>query len=85
VQESMGRIADRTTEYLGQSDTAIIAWRRRIIKMAKDLEAGEEPAQPQHPEWYNVRSCSTLLNRDEDWQEGTAWLRAGGQVPKAAE
>ena len=85
VQESMGPIVDRTSEYLGQSDSAIIAWRRRIIEMAKKLQAGEEPPEARHPEWYNVRSCSTLLNRDEDWQEGTAWLRAGGQVPKAAE
>ena len=53
--------------------------------MAKKLQAGEEPPEARHPEWYNVRSCSALLNRDEDWQEGTAWLRAGGQVPKAAE
>ena len=85
VQESMGPIVDRNREYLGQSDSAIIAWRRRIIEMAKNLSAGEEPAEAHHPEWYNVRSCSTLLRRDEDWQEGTAWLRAGGEVPKAAE
>ncbi|NQV56780.1 MAG: aromatic ring-hydroxylating dioxygenase subunit alpha [Rhodospirillales bacterium] len=85
VQESMGRIVDRNREYLGQSDTAIIVWRRRIIQLAKDLADGKDPEMPSHPEWYNVRSCATLLKRGEDWQEGSDWLRSGGEVPKAAE
>ncbi|MEE2760425.1 MAG: Rieske 2Fe-2S domain-containing protein [Pseudomonadota bacterium] len=85
VQESMGFVVDRSREHLGQSDTAIIAWRRRIIEMAKMLRAGTEPPEAHHPKWYNVRSCSTVLNLDQDWQEGTAWLRAGGDEPKAAE
>jgi hypothetical protein len=56
-----------------------------VLKMARDLEKGIEPAAASHGEWYNVRSCATLLPRDTDWQQGAAWLLAGGQIKSAAE
>jgi phenylpropionate dioxygenase-like ring-hydroxylating dioxygenase large terminal subunit len=85
VQESMGPRMDRSREHLGQSDSAVIAWRRMVLKMMRDLEKGIEPAAASHGEWYNVRSCATLLSRDTDWQQGAAWLLAGGQIKSAAE
>ena len=85
VQESMGRIVDRSTELLGHSDTAIINFRKLLIQMAKDLQNGKEPAAAFHGEWYNLRSASTLLDKDLDWQEGAAWLLKGGELSQAAE
>ena len=44
MTETMEPILDRSKEHLGTSDVAIIAMRRRLIKMARDLEQGVEPA-----------------------------------------
>jgi phthalate 4,5-dioxygenase oxygenase subunit len=41
IQESMGAIADRTTEHLGTTDIAIIQLRRYMFKALKALDAGE--------------------------------------------
>ncbi len=41
--ESMGRIQDRTREHLGQSDKAIIAYRRLLRKCIEQVHKGEPP------------------------------------------
>jgi phenylpropionate dioxygenase-like ring-hydroxylating dioxygenase large terminal subunit len=41
--ESMGRIQDRTREHLGQSDKAIIAYRRLLRKCVEQARNGEPP------------------------------------------
>ena len=43
IQESMGRIADRTVEHLGVSDTAIIKLRRYLLDVLAAVKAGSEP------------------------------------------
>jgi hypothetical protein len=43
VQESMGRIVDRTREHLGTSDVAIIRYRRRLIESIRRFIDGEPP------------------------------------------
>jgi phthalate 4,5-dioxygenase oxygenase subunit len=43
VQEGMGPVVDRSREHLGTSDTAIIAFRRLLLNLAKDLQKGQEP------------------------------------------
>ena len=37
VSETQGPIVDRTTEHLGTSDLALIAWRRMMLRSAKAL------------------------------------------------
>jgi len=56
IVETMGRIFDRTIEHLGAADTAIIAFRRLVMRMARQLEQGIEPWAPNHPEVFRVRS-----------------------------
>ena len=85
VQESMGKRMNRSREHLGTSDSAVIAWRRLVMKLARDLQKGIEPEAAHHGEWYNVRSCATLLAHDTTWKEGTAPLMAGGEIKQAAE
>jgi hypothetical protein len=85
VQESMGKIADRRKEHLGSSDSAVIAWRRKVMKLARDLERGIEPAIAQNAAAYNVRSASLVLPKDVDFVEGSAWLTHGGPIANAAE
>jgi hypothetical protein len=61
VQETMGPIVDRTTEHLGTSDTAVIAARRTLIRQARDLESGREPAPAWNPAAFRLRSLSCEL------------------------
>jgi phthalate 4,5-dioxygenase oxygenase subunit len=60
MTESMGGIVDRTQEHLGPTDVAVIAARRRLIKMARDLEDGIEPVEALRPEIYNVRAVDMV-------------------------
>ncbi len=70
VQESMGPIVDRTREHLGTADTAIIAFRRLLLRLAKNLQQGQEPAAAHRPEAYRVRSASVILRREVPFDEG---------------
>ena len=74
VQESMGGIVDRSKEHLGTSDTAVIAFRKLLLKLVKEYEVGKTPSAAFNGECYNVRSASLLLERDIDWQQGAAHL-----------
>jgi len=56
MTESMGGIVDRSQEHLGHTDVAVIAARRRLIKMARDLEEGIEPVEALQPEILQ-RAC----------------------------
>ena len=53
--EMMGTIADRSKEHLGTSDVAVIAARRTLLRLAKDLAAGKEPDLPHMPDAFGVR------------------------------
>jgi phthalate 4,5-dioxygenase oxygenase subunit len=54
IQESMGRIADRTTEHLGTSDIAIIQLRRVVLKALKAHQSGA-PIPASDPASYHLR------------------------------
>jgi phthalate 4,5-dioxygenase len=77
MMESMGPIYDRSQEHLGSSDVAVIAARRRLIKLASDLrEDGTEPFAALHPELYRVRSAVKVLPREVPFLEGARELLA---------
>jgi len=69
VQESMGSINNRTIEHLGSADTAIIFMRRRLLKLARELERGIEPLAAQRHELFRVRSLQLFLEPGEAWVE----------------
>jgi phthalate 4,5-dioxygenase len=79
-QESMGPIYDRTREHLGSSDTAVIAMRRQLQTLARQLEEGVEPSMAARADLYRVRSTSFILERSASWIEATA---AAQPVPEA--
>ena len=85
VQESMGSIVDRSKEKLGTSDAAIIAFRKSLIKLTKEVAEGKEPAAALDGQLYNVRSVSVVLDKDKKFAEGAKHLFSGGQVLSAAE
>jgi phenylpropionate dioxygenase-like ring-hydroxylating dioxygenase large terminal subunit len=69
IQESQGRIVDRTRERLGTSDTAIIQVRRRLLAAARALHDHDAPAPGQDPEAFRVRSASVVVPPGESWVE----------------
>jgi phenylpropionate dioxygenase-like ring-hydroxylating dioxygenase large terminal subunit len=54
--EAMGPIVDREHEHIGTSDIAVIAARRKLIQLAKDLAAGQELELPRNAAAFGVRA-----------------------------
>jgi phthalate 4,5-dioxygenase oxygenase subunit len=72
LQESMGRIQDRTRERLGTSDAAIIAARRTLLKAAEALaDSGTAPIALDAAAQY-IRSVSMLIPKGVPFAEGAA-------------
>jgi phthalate 4,5-dioxygenase oxygenase subunit len=63
--ESMGPIMNRTREHLGTADLGIIMYRRQLLRLARELEQGNEPYAPHHPEIFHIRSLDTVDPADE--------------------
>ncbi len=55
MAESMGPTFDRSTEHLGTADLPIIATRRILLRLARELQQGHEPYAATHGEAYHVR------------------------------
>jgi len=68
IVETMGPILDRTIEHVGAADLAIIAYRRLMIRLAKQLRDGQELYAPYHGEIYRVRTLDMI---DPEPQLGT--------------
>jgi hypothetical protein len=60
IQDSQGRIADRTKEHLTAADAAIVRFRRTVLQGAKALAAGQEPEAPSRHRSYRLRSGSWI-------------------------
>jgi len=69
IQDSQGRIYDRTKEHLGTTDVAIIEFRRLMLKMARDLREGQEPRQARESGVYLVRSGAAVAPRETPFAE----------------
>ena len=54
--EGMGSISSHKGEHLMSTDRGVMTYRRRIKKLIKNLEAGEEPPQPQQVKGEVVRT-----------------------------
>jgi len=70
IQESMGPMADRTLERLGTSDNGIIAMRRLLLQEVRKLQQGQVPLAAHRGDIYWVRSASSVLKRDVDFEDG---------------
>jgi phthalate 4,5-dioxygenase oxygenase subunit len=68
IQESMGKIADRTLERLGTTDRAIIAARRFLMQAVEAAARGEEPPGVA-PTYYKLRAIEKVLPKDVHWFE----------------
>ena len=63
IQDSQGLIADRAREHLGPTDLAIIEFRKLILRAARELRAGTEPAAAANAAGYRVRGGSIVADR----------------------
>jgi hypothetical protein len=64
VTESMGPIYDRRKEHLGTSDTAIIFMRNQLMRLAKEVEDGGEPAILSDASLFRVRPVDTVTDEE---------------------
>jgi phthalate 4,5-dioxygenase oxygenase subunit len=67
IQESMGRIVDRSKEHLGPADKAIIHLRRLLRQAIREAEAGGTPPGIA-PSYYDLYCKLQVLPRDADWR-----------------
>ncbi|MBT5051315.1 MAG: Rieske 2Fe-2S domain-containing protein [Rhodospirillaceae bacterium] len=67
VQESMGRIVDRSQEHLGPADKAIIAARKLLLEAVDVVEAGGDP-RGTDASYHEVRAIERVLPGDADWK-----------------
>jgi hypothetical protein len=56
IQDSQGRIYDRTREILGPTDLGVVQFRLLMLGAARDLADGVEPAWAKRPDAYRLRS-----------------------------
>jgi phthalate 4,5-dioxygenase len=67
IQETMGRIVDRSKEHLGPADKAIIQLRRLLRRAVDTAAAGGMPAGVA-PSYYRLRAGETIVPRAADWR-----------------
>ena len=72
IQEGMGPIVDRSQEYLGTSDRAIIAMRKLLLEATDDVERDEQPKGVDPDIHRNVRAYDFIVPKGEDWQDVAA-------------
>jgi phenylpropionate dioxygenase-like ring-hydroxylating dioxygenase large terminal subunit len=67
LQESMGKIVDRSKEHLGPADKAIIQARKLLRQAVKTVEAGGTP-DGVNTSYYTLRANEQVLPRAADWR-----------------
>jgi hypothetical protein len=71
IVEGSGPIVDRTKEFLGPSDRAIIAARRQLLRAIREVEAGREAPHVARTEDKNHYPDLTVIS--EVITDGTDW------------
>ena len=67
IQESMGRIVDRSKEHLGPADKAIIQARKLLRQAVKTVQEGGTP-DGTGTSYYALRAHEAVLPADADWR-----------------
>ena len=74
IENQGGPIMDRTRETLNSGDMINIHQRSQLIKAARALQEGKEPAPPHHPEHFLVRSGAFKVPADMPLKEAVEKL-----------
>ena len=72
LQEGMGPIVDRSQEYLGTSDKAIIAMRRMLLEATYAVERGEDPPGASPESHRHIRPHDGVIPAGVAWQDALA-------------
>jgi hypothetical protein len=72
LQEGMGPIVDRSQEFLGSSDRAIVAMRRMMLEAVRAVERGDTPKGADPASCRGVRPYDAFIKPDEDWRTAFA-------------
>jgi phthalate 4,5-dioxygenase len=67
--DQCGVIADRTKENLVSADRAIVLMRKRLLKAARDLQDGKEPAEASNPKAFNARAVDIVVKKESSWKD----------------
>jgi len=78
IQNSQGKIVDRSREHLGQTDVGIIEFRKLMLTSAKALQKGTPPASAALSEDYAVQCGGMVTHRDLPLED--AMLKRFGHV-----
>jgi len=62
IQESQGRVADRTREHLTATDAGVVRFRRTVLDGAAQVAAGQTLAAPRHHQLFHSRPGSWIAN-----------------------
>ncbi len=79
IQESMGRVVDRSREHLGPADKAVIQARRLLLQAVKTVAEGGTPRGVE-PTYYALRASEGVVPRDADWREILTPEMAGTEI-----
>jgi phthalate 4,5-dioxygenase oxygenase subunit len=66
IEAQWGPIAKREYEHLVRSDYMIIHVRQRLLKAARDIQAGNDPEGPLHPELYRFHRETAIGDTEEE-------------------
>ncbi|HEX9867801.1 MAG TPA: hypothetical protein VGC99_04280, partial [Candidatus Tectomicrobia bacterium] len=83
VQESMGPIVDRSKEYLGPADRAIIVTRRLLLQAVKTVEDGGDPPGVD-TSYYQARAVERILPKGVEWRDALLPEMYPGAEPVSA-
>ena len=78
IQNSQGKIVDRSLEHLGPTDVGIIEFRKLMLRLAKALKKGQIPSSSISPEKYAVQCGGMVAHRDISLED--AMLRRFGHI-----
>ncbi|MGE3644096.1 MAG: Rieske 2Fe-2S domain-containing protein [Beijerinckiaceae bacterium] len=68
LQEGMGAIVDRSKEFLGTSDKAIVSMRRLLLEAVRDVEEGKPPRGIDPASHRNARAHDKVVDATADWR-----------------
>ena len=68
LQEGMGPICDRSREFLGSSDKAVLTMRRMLLEALDTVEKGGIPRGANAETYRLVRPYDHIVPQGQDWR-----------------
>jgi phthalate 4,5-dioxygenase len=69
IQEAMGSIVDRSKEFLGTTDIAIVAAREILLEAAREVAEGQTPRGVDAEVCRDVSAADVVIPAGAQWQD----------------